>query len=242
MAERGGLDGSDRGALNRARQALSSEKAAALEGLTAATLMTSSIYLIERQPGVGTASRDLSWYGDSGNRFTVELGLEMGALGMVAFLWFMAVIRRRLADREDQFHATVFLGSGIAFVILATTAAVCAAAPTLVVHFGSEESLSDSTLALARPLVRALGDRCVQVRRRVHGCDVHPRPALRSTSDLARPYRIRAWCVARHHWRVCRSTRLSLSSLARIGKHYAALQPWGQIRPRGPVASSLALP
>lgn len=152
MAERGGLDGSDRGALNRARQALSSEKAAALEGLTAATLMTSSIYLIERQPGVGTASRDLSWYGDPGNRFTVELGLEMGALGMVAFLWFMAVIRRRLADREDQFHATVFLGSGIAFVILATTAAVCAAAPTLVVHFGSEESLSDSTLALAHGL------------------------------------------------------------------------------------------
>ena len=64
----------------------------------------------------------------------------------------MAVIRRRLADREDQFHATVFLGSGIAFVILATTAAVCAAAPTLVVHFGSEESLSDSTLALAHGL------------------------------------------------------------------------------------------
>ena len=76
----------------------------------------------------------------------------MGAFGMIAFLWFMAVIRRRLADREDQFHATVFLGSGIAFVILATTAAVSAAAPTLVVHFGGEESLSDSTLALAHGL------------------------------------------------------------------------------------------
>lgn len=152
MAERGGLRGSARGARGRARQALSSEKAAALEGLTAATLMTSAIYLLERQPGVGAASRDLSWYGDPDNRLTVELGLEMGALGMVAFLWFMAVIRRRLADREDQFFATVFLGSGIAFVILATTAAVCAAAPTLVVHFGGEESLSDSTLALAHGL------------------------------------------------------------------------------------------
>ena len=118
----------------------------------AATLMTASIYLIERQPGVGTASRDLSWYGDPGNRFTVELGLDAGALGMVCFLGFMAVIRRRLAEREDQFYATVFLGSGIAFAILATTAAVCAAAPTLVVHFGGEESLSDSTLALAHGL------------------------------------------------------------------------------------------
>ena len=152
MAEGGGLGGSDLGALDRARQALSFVQSGALEGLAAAVLMTLSIYLIERQPGVGTASRDLSWYGDPGNRFTVELGLDLGALGMVAFLWFMAVIRRRLADREDQFHATVFLGSGIAFVILATTAAVCAAAPTLVVHFGSEESLSDSTLALAHGL------------------------------------------------------------------------------------------
>ena len=71
---------------------------------------------------------------------------------MIMFLWFMAVIRRRLGDREDQLFATVFLGSGIAFVILATTAAVCAAAPTLVVHFGGEESLSDSTLALAHGL------------------------------------------------------------------------------------------
>jgi hypothetical protein len=152
MAERGGLDGSDRGALARARHALTSEKAAALERLTAATMMTLSIYMIERQPGVGTARQDLSWYGDPDNRRTVELGLQMGAFGMVAFLWFMAVIRRRLADREDQFHATVFLGSGIAFAILATTAAVCAAAPTLVVQFGGEESLSDSTLALAHGL------------------------------------------------------------------------------------------
>jgi hypothetical protein len=152
MADRGGLGGSVRGALDRARHVLTSEEWAGIEGLAAAILMALSIYLIERQPGVGTASRDLSWYGDPDNRFWVELGLELGAVGMVTFLWFIAVIRRRLGDREDQFFATVFLGSGIAFVILATTAAVCAAAPTLVVHFGGEESLSDSTLALAQGL------------------------------------------------------------------------------------------
>ncbi|NEN07706.1 hypothetical protein G3T36_17765 [Diaminobutyricibacter tongyongensis] len=125
---------------------------AALEGLAAALLMTASIYLIERQPGVGTARPDLSWYGDPRNRALVEIGLDFGVVGMIGFLWFMAVIRRRLAEREDQFYATVFLGSGIMFAILATTAAVCAAAPTLVVHFGGEESLSDSTIALAHGL------------------------------------------------------------------------------------------
>ncbi len=82
----------------------------------------------------------------------VKTGLDVGVVSMVGFLWFMALIRRRLADREDKFYATVFLGSGIMFATLATTAAVFAAAPTLVVHFGGEESLSDSTLALAQGL------------------------------------------------------------------------------------------
>lgn len=163
MAEERGSDGSRlRGAFGKARQVLSQVRAslegvgASLEGLAAAVLMTASIYFIESQPGVGTAvgtaSRDLSWYGDPGNRATVEFGLSLGTLGMVAFLWFMAVIRRRLAEREDKFYATVFLGSGIVFAILATTAAVCAAAPTLVVRFGGEESLNDSTVALAHGL------------------------------------------------------------------------------------------
>ncbi|QTV80817.1 hypothetical protein [Microbacterium sp. NIBRBAC000506063] len=129
---------------------------ASLEGLAAAFLMMASIYLIESQPGVGTAvgaaSPDLSWYGDSDNRATVEFGLSLGVLGMVSFLWFIAVIRRRLAEREDKFYATVFLGSGIVFAILATTAAVCAAAPTLVVRFGGEESLDGSAVALAHGL------------------------------------------------------------------------------------------
>ncbi len=145
MAKRGKLE-SYGGAFDRARPRL-----AALDGLLAAAAMMFSIFLIERQPGMGDAT-DLSWYGDPVNRTLVRAGLDLGVVSMVGFLWFMAVIRRRLADREDKFYATVFLGSGIMFAILAMTAAVCAAAPTLVVHFGGEESLSDSTLALAQGL------------------------------------------------------------------------------------------
>lgn len=52
-------------------------------------------------------------------------------VGMVAFLWFMTVIRRRLGQREDLLFATELLGSGLAFAILATTAAVCALEPGL---------------------------------------------------------------------------------------------------------------
>jgi len=134
------------------RRALSSVESAALSGLAAAVLLSLSVYLLGRQPGVRSSTEDLAWYTDSGNRFTVFLGLNLAALGVVAFLWFMAVVRRRLGDQEDQFFATVFVGSGIAFAMLTITAAVCAAAPTFVVHFGDRADLEESTVALAHGL------------------------------------------------------------------------------------------
>src|SRR5262249_54559220 len=70
--------------------------------------------------------------GTIGGRVTVFLGLNLAATGAVALLWFMAVIRRRLGEREDQFFATVFLSSGLACALLTIVAAVCVAAPTLV--------------------------------------------------------------------------------------------------------------
>jgi hypothetical protein len=138
--------------VDRVRSALSSVESAALAGVGSAVLLSLSVYLLGRQPGVRSSSDDLTWYADSGNRFTVLLGLNLAALGVVGFLWFMAVIRRRLGEREDQFFATVFLGSGVAFGLLTITAAVCVAAPTLVVHFGDEASLDPSTVDLAHGL------------------------------------------------------------------------------------------
>lgn len=135
--------------LDGVRRALSSAESAALSGVGAAVLLSLAVYLLGRQPGVHSSSDDLTWYSDSGNRLSVFVGLNLAALGVVAFLWFMAVIRRRLGEREDQFFATVFLGSGIGFGLLTMTAAVCAAAPTLVVHFGGVADLDDTTVALA---------------------------------------------------------------------------------------------
>jgi hypothetical protein len=94
------------------RRVLSSVESAALSGLGAAVLLSLSVYLLGRQPGVRSSTDDLTWYSDSGHRFTVFLGLNLAALGVVARLWFMAVIRRRLGEREDQFFGTVFLSSG----------------------------------------------------------------------------------------------------------------------------------
>ena len=138
--------------IERVRTGIASVEAAALAGLAAAVLLSLSVYLLSRQPGVGSSPDDLGWYADPANRSTVFLGLDLAPLGFVALLWFMAVIRRRLGDREDNFFATVFLGSGIAFGLLTITAAVCVAAPTFVVQYGSVASLEPSTVALAHGL------------------------------------------------------------------------------------------
>ena len=44
----------------------------------------------------------------------------------IAFLWFIGVIRDRLADSEDRFFATVLLGSGLLFLALTFAGAALA--------------------------------------------------------------------------------------------------------------------
>ncbi len=139
-------------AARRLRQALSSVEAAAMAGFAAAVLLTLSVYLFGRQPGVTSTSVDPSWYTDQGHRTTILIGLNLAPLGVIAFLWFMAVIRRRLGEREDQLFATVFLGSGLAFGFLTITGAVSAALPTLIVHFGHRATPDPTTVALAHSL------------------------------------------------------------------------------------------
>src|SRR5262249_30545912 len=118
----------------------------------AAILLTLSAYLLARQPGVRSSSTDREWYTDGTNRTWVIVGLNLAPLGVVAFLWFVAVIRRRLGTREDQFFATVFLGSAIVFAVLAIASAVAAASPTLVVRFGSESTPPESVVTLSHAL------------------------------------------------------------------------------------------
>ena len=44
----------------------------------------------------------------------------------ISFLWFIAVVRSLLGDLEDQFFATVFLGSGLLYIAMFFTSAALA--------------------------------------------------------------------------------------------------------------------
>ena len=56
------------------------------------------------------------WLVEPDRRRVVGLALDLVPFAGIAFLWFVGVLRNRMGEREDQFFATVFLGSGLLFV------------------------------------------------------------------------------------------------------------------------------
>jgi hypothetical protein len=59
-----------------------------------------------------------AWLADPDARNWIDLALNLFPFTGIAFLWFMGVLRNRIGELEDQFYATVFLGSGFLFVAL----------------------------------------------------------------------------------------------------------------------------
>ena len=126
-----------------------SVESAALAGIVYAILAFTALTLLTRLPSLSLSSEEIAaWYQDAANRTPVVIGLNLAAISSVAFLWFVAVIRRRVGDREDRFFATVFLGSGILYVgmwlVAATLLAATAVAPDL--FAGAEVDKASHTL------------------------------------------------------------------------------------------------
>jgi hypothetical protein len=92
---------------------------AAIAGLLFAALYAVVQVIVIRAPSLlGSSEEIISWYSFSGNRASLLVAFNLAAFASIAFLWFVAVLRRRIGEREDQFLATVFLSSGILFVAL----------------------------------------------------------------------------------------------------------------------------
>ena len=86
----------------------------------------------------------------------VVLAINLIPFAGVAFLWFIGVVRDRLAEAEDRLFATVFLGSGLLFLAMMFVATAVFGAIVLV-HVAHPEALRDSpAFALARAFVFTL--------------------------------------------------------------------------------------
>ena len=93
-----------------------SPRSAALAGILFSVLLIASMLLITgfNQSPLTEISTD--WFETRAS--SVSLALSFVPFAGIAFFWFTGVIRDHIGDREDRFFATVFLGSGIAFVVL----------------------------------------------------------------------------------------------------------------------------
>jgi hypothetical protein len=129
-------------------------RAAAFAGVLFSVLMIISLGIIHvARPD--PANADL-WLTDPTRRNALRLALHLVPFSGIAFLWFMGVLRNRLGKLEDQFFATVFLGSGLLFVASLFAAAALAGAfseegPSGVARFPSNESYD-----FARRLIHAV--------------------------------------------------------------------------------------
>ena len=98
------------------RKRVRSPRSAALAGIIFSVLLVASMLLISGLAQSSPTEVDREWLESRINSTTLALGLIPFA--GIAFFWFTGVIRDHIGDREDRFFATVFLGSGISFVVL----------------------------------------------------------------------------------------------------------------------------
>jgi hypothetical protein len=99
--------------------------AGAVAGMLFAVLFSVCLTIIDSTT-TGLASETGAWLETGATQF--RLALALVPFAGLFFLWFIAVTRERLGRNEDQFFATVFLGSGLLFLATIFGAAASAGA------------------------------------------------------------------------------------------------------------------
>jgi hypothetical protein len=101
--------------LNASGRPLTPPRAAAVAGIIFSALMILSLGIVRVAVPEDPTKLGI-WLTDSTLRSAVRLSLNLVPFAGIAFLWFIGVLRNRIGASEDQFFATVFLGSGLLFV------------------------------------------------------------------------------------------------------------------------------
>ena len=125
-------------------------EAAAVAGIAYSVLAGLALIRLSRFPSLELSDAALTaWFDDPAHQAWLVGALTAASFSAVAFLWFVAVIRRRLGDREDKFFATVFFGSGIAYVAIWMVGATALAAPAIATTLVDGATVSSESASLA---------------------------------------------------------------------------------------------
>jgi hypothetical protein len=137
---------------NGVRPWLRSIEAAAVAGMVYALLAVVGITLLSRSPDLDLTDDELTAWYDAGSGTALVLGVNLIAISAIAFLWFVAVVRRRVGDRQDHLFGTVFLSSAVAFVAAWLSAAAATASPAIAVTVLDGASVTTATVSTANGL------------------------------------------------------------------------------------------
>jgi hypothetical protein len=132
---------------------LRTPRAAAIAGILFSGLLIAAMLLF-----LSAVPKDAldqgAWLSSGLERVVVAINL-MPFAG-IAFLWFIGVVRDRLADAEDRLFATVFLGSGLLFLAMMFVA-ISVFGAMVALQLARPGSLANSTaFALARAIAYTL--------------------------------------------------------------------------------------
>jgi hypothetical protein len=100
---------------NASTRKITPPRAAAVAGIIFSALMVASLGIVRLSVPADPTNPGI-WMTDPPHRNAVSLALNLVPFAGIAFLWFIGVLRYRLGELEDQFFATVLLGSGLLFV------------------------------------------------------------------------------------------------------------------------------
>src|SRR6478735_2991168 len=130
---------------------LETPRAAGVAGLAFAVLFVASIVLLHKHPSSGSSTAEIrDFYVRGGAGGVALVGVYLAPFSGIAFLWFIAVVRNLIGEREDRFFATVFLGSGLLFVAMLFVAAGVGGALLAAVRFEHEPVPSQDAVVLVR--------------------------------------------------------------------------------------------
>ncbi len=195
--------------------------AAGIAGLLFSTLFITSVVLLYRTPGAGSSAQEIAaWYGGKEARTIGIVGLYLAPFAGIAFLWFIAVIRSRIGDREDRFFATVLFGSGILFVAMMFAAA---AAGGSAAHGGQVPGSAGAEPGHHRVHARARVHLPVRLRRScgssVHDRRLDDRAAHGDPAAVTRVRRLRLCRRSALQRQLLQGDRAHLPGVGRRGQH-----------------------
>jgi hypothetical protein len=130
-------------------------RAGAIAGVISSVLMVVALGIIRVAVPADPASMG-EWLIDPIKRRVFSFALNLVPFAGIAFLWFMGVLRSRLGKLEDQFFATVFLGSGLLFVASLFMATAIAGAFLEGVNSSTGHFASFEIFVLVRRVAHAL--------------------------------------------------------------------------------------